>query len=405
MELKSGRNPMYEVPGKYFSDNFHNYLRLLHLEVRGVKRPCLENDAIFLFVEEGDGRILVNGIPYPLKEGTFCFLHSFHVFQLEASHASPLKLSAAIYDYPLSNYFPNQFTDEPDQLNEMFYDTPVVQMEEELWPKIRLLFKILDQKERSPQDGLVLMKASALGQLMILVRRAQCKNRTGNKKKIPLGWNILLLITKFNGARLTIEDVMGIYGIDETTVNRELRAISGYDFYQLLNRAKINSACSNMLMGNIATRYLVSFTGFSSESAFYRAFITYRGVTPQVFRERMSSAEWGTPRFPLNYLPRAIFLFLLDHFQEDITIQDVVQKFYTTEANVNASLKDLYGMSFRDILLLLRLRNAESLLKVTRLPVLDVALQSGWNSIYTFLRQFKAIYGITPTEFKKWNRL
>ena len=49
----------------------------------------------------------------------------------------------------------------------------------------------------------------------------------------------------------------------------------------------------------------------------------------------------------------------------------------------------------------MRLQKAKSLLETTTLPIAFIATEVGFSSISYFSKQFKAVYGLSPSSFKK----
>lgn len=399
MNTESTIRPLLQKPKRRFSGDFQNYLRLLRLEVSHPLPPYLENDAMFLYVESGHGRIVINGQEFAMKTGTFCYLQNYHVFQLESDSDSPLQILACIYDYQLSAYFPISSAYTSKQYDHFFNLLPIVQTAPEQWETILQLFQMLEDDEQTPCSWSQMARAAILGQIMVEWSRVAYEQKR-KKQTVSTAWTIWTFISKFNGSNMTAGEVTSYFGKSVATMNRELRAISGYQFNQLLNRARVGQACTGILLGNTSFRYIAAYAGFRTEASFYRAFVEYRGMTPQKYRENMLNTN-GVPRFIMNDLPVAIFLHILNHYREPLSVADAAGRFFVTEAAVNAALKTVFGETFQTLLLFFRLRYAKVLLEVTDIPILDIALNSGWSSVYTFIRQFKQKCGMTPSEFRR----
>ena len=61
---------------------------------------------------------------------------------------------------------------------------------------------------------------------------------------------------------------------------------------------------------------------------------------------------------------------------------------YTTKNILRSQFKEKLNASYKDILLQFRVRYAESLLATTNLPILDIAIESGFGSDRTMTRVF-----------------
>jgi len=75
-----------------------------------------------------------------------------------------------------------------------------------------------------------------------------------------------------------------------------------------------------------------------------------------------------------------------------------------SEAHFARSFKDAFGVPPHRYLLTRRIERAKALLRDTDQPIIDIALQTGWNSLGTFGRIFRDITGESPTELRAQER-
>lgn len=71
-----------------------------------------------------------------------------------------------------------------------------------------------------------------------------------------------------------------------------------------------------------------------------------------------------------------------------------------SEAHFARSFKAAFGLPPHRYLLTRRIERAKALLRDTDLPVLEIALQTGWESLGAFGRVFRDITGESPTELR-----
>ncbi|MFT3728593.1 MAG: helix-turn-helix transcriptional regulator [Terricaulis sp.] len=71
-----------------------------------------------------------------------------------------------------------------------------------------------------------------------------------------------------------------------------------------------------------------------------------------------------------------------------------------SEAHFARSFKEAFGAPPHRYLLTRRIERAKSLLRDTDTPIIDVALQTGWESLGSFGRTFRDITGESPTELR-----
>ena len=96
--------------------------------------------------------------------------------------------------------------------------------------------------------------------------------------------------------------------------------------------------------------------------------------------------------------------YISQNFKQDITLKQVAKELGYNEKYLSASLHALTKMNFREFLGSYRIDYAKHLLsdsKKSFVRISDVALESGFSSINSFNRCFKAVTGMTPSEYRK----
>lgn len=68
-----------------------------------------------------------------------------------------------------------------------------------------------------------------------------------------------------------------------------------------------------------------------------------------------------------------------------------------SEAHFARSFKEAFGVPPHRYLLTRRIERAKALLRDTDLPIIEIAFQTGWNSLGTFGRVFRDITGESPS--------
>lgn len=72
-----------------------------------------------------------------------------------------------------------------------------------------------------------------------------------------------------------------------------------------------------------------------------------------------------------------------------------------SEAHFARSFKDAFDVPPHRYLLTRRIERGKALLRDTDLPIIEVAFQTGWNSLGTFGRIFRDITGESPSELRE----
>ena len=103
-------------------------------------------------------------------------------------------------------------------------------------------------------------------------------------------------------------------------------------------------------------------------------------------------------------LLKEIMVFIQTHYRETITLSQVAQAVHSNPSTVSRLIHNYLHTSFCDLLNHYRLMEASRLLIETRETVLSVSEAVGFHAVNTFNRNFRAKYGISPTEYQRQNR-
>ncbi len=102
-----------------------------------------------------------------------------------------------------------------------------------------------------------------------------------------------------------------------------------------------------------------------------------------------------------NSLYHAAINYIAENFRNDITLYDMAKSLGYHEKYLSSTLHSLTKMNFRSFLATYRINHAKSLLRSTESSIAQIAMESGFSSLNTFNRVFKAATGKTPSEYRK----
>jgi transcriptional regulator GlxA family with amidase domain len=86
--------------------------------------------------------------------------------------------------------------------------------------------------------------------------------------------------------------------------------------------------------------------------------------------------------------------------EEEWPVERLASVSGVSEAHFARSFKDAFGVPPHRYLLTRRIERAKALLRDTDRPIIDIMMETGWNSLGTFGRVFKDITGQSPTELR-----
>lgn len=94
-----------------------------------------------------------------------------------------------------------------------------------------------------------------------------------------------------------------------------------------------------------------------------------------------------------------ILNYLNDNYTQQITVDQLAAKFGYSRSRFSHMFKSTIGYSLPQYLNMLRCRNIAESLVSTDIPVVDLAINAGFNNTHSFYSAFKSCYNMTPREY------
>lgn len=122
-------------------------------------------------------------------------------------------------------------------------------------------------------------------------------------------------------------------------------------------------------------------------------------------RQEPSTAAISPPSQPFHQADLTqkrtfIHRFIESRHRGPLKLKDLADRLAVTEDRATHLVRECCGDSFRNILVEARLKTARELIRFSSLPILEVALGSGFNEITHFNRLFRKRTGMTPRQFR-----
>ncbi len=101
----------------------------------------------------------------------------------------------------------------------------------------------------------------------------------------------------------------------------------------------------------------------------------------------------------------AAIAYINDHYDDiDFFLGNVAERFDISNNNLSQQFKRKFGVTPIKYVTSLRIEKAKKLLLETSLPVNDIAVQCGFLELTSFLRNFKSLTVVTPTQYRNANK-
>ncbi|MCI9148707.1 MAG: AraC family transcriptional regulator [Hungatella sp.] len=98
---------------------------------------------------------------------------------------------------------------------------------------------------------------------------------------------------------------------------------------------------------------------------------------------------------------KTIISYMEEHFQEPVTLKHLADAVPCNPQYLCRFFKELAGISPIQYLINYRIQRACGLLANTSLPILQIAMDCGFDNVSYFIRKFKEARGCTPKEFRR----
>ena len=93
------------------------------------------------------------------------------------------------------------------------------------------------------------------------------------------------------------------------------------------------------------------------------------------------------------------------HYSEELTLEGLAQRSYISGCYLSRQFKEVTGFTLTDYIQMTRIRNVQSLLLNSRIPITEAASRCGFASFSQFNRVFQKHIGMSPTEFRKKHQM
>ena len=105
-------------------------------------------------------------------------------------------------------------------------------------------------------------------------------------------------------------------------------------------------------------------------------------------------------RYQRSEMASEINQYIDEHLDDEITVNDLCDKFHVARGTLFAIFKLEYNDSVGKHILKKRLEKAQNLLSTTNTPIKDIAVSVGFNDHNYFARIFKKHIGLTPIQYR-----
>lgn len=165
------------------------------------------------------------------------------------------------------------------------------------------------------------------------------------------------------------------------------------EYGQLFNGKIFATPCTPF--GATARNLITEITAQESQDFFRNKALVYCVLSEFLQHSELVSNEY----FSYDVYRKAIS-YISEHYAEPITREQVALHANVTVTHLSRVLNSRGNASFSDIVNSLRIFRARQLLERTKLPITQIAYETGYGSIRNFNRVFQKHFGCNPTDIR-----
>lgn len=395
-----------EKPREHIFTGTDKYLTMQKVTVSEQMFPVIEYDSYFILIRSGSGSFIINGEAFHVGKNNISWIQSSQVLTIIPDFGNQLELWICAYDYQLLNYFVFEQVSTSDE-TEIVVGMPVIGPEGPVVDQIIKYFEEFDDLCSVKSNCSAVLRSSILRKIELLYNREIKKHKDDYKyRDMPLGRKVSLYIATHSTDNITAESIAKAISpkISGADVNHALIVTTGMNFSQFIIRLRLVMATSYFLYYGLPFDYISANSGFDIDVTFYRNFKKLTGVTPQTYKTRMLNTENNDKTYRKLIISESIIStvnYLYENLSEHVDMSTLSKELFISDSLMRKQFKEYLHTNFKNVLALFRVRYSEALLTTTDMPVLDIAIESGFISDRTFSRTFVDINGISPGEFRK----
>jgi AraC-like DNA-binding protein len=123
-----------------------------------------------------------------------------------------------------------------------------------------------------------------------------------------------------------------------------------------------------------------------------------------VFRAQADRSEEEEQPSAVHRTMSEIAAYVGANYQETLLLRDVAKRFYISSYYLSRKFKQCTGFGFAEYVQLVRIREAQRLLRETDMKMIDVAERAGIGPVSNFHKLFKKLNGCSPLQYRKRQR-
>jgi YesN/AraC family two-component response regulator len=127
--------------------------------------------------------------------------------------------------------------------------------------------------------------------------------------------------------------------------------------------------------------------------------IKYRGILLLILHRLLELTVYHTPVFGGDYRVQKITRYIARHYAEELRVKQLAALAGLNTAYFGGLFKRVTGLTVNRYIAMIRIQNAKNLLQSGGCRVSEAAEACGYQDMFHFYKQFKALTGVAPSRY------
>ncbi|MGO3018618.1 MAG: AraC family transcriptional regulator [Anaerococcus sp.] len=369
--------------------------------------PLLHKYSRFLYILEGKGKININNKIYNLEPDTVIQIAPWQISEI-IEVEEELIYYLLVYNFNLVNiYMKKDFNLDNKNIiimNTLYNNNTISPPSSDL-KKIKQIFENIKEEfgiysfasYHEPRTYTKIYGVSLLTELLALYLRNTDGETEGLHNLSP---DMIFMYMFLNCSKdITLKVLSKVFFMSESSISRYITNLTGLGFYDLLQEMKLFKARFLFTNTNLTAKDIAYILNYSDPSMLSKKFQEKYKIGIKEFKDSLLTED-SVVDIKLDYKALKIIDYMYDNYDEDIDVTTIANMFGVHTQDINDLLTYYVEKNFKNFLNQIRIYKSCDLLTETDLQIGDIAAMVGYNSTKTFLRNFKNIIGLTPSEFR-----
>lgn len=376
--------------------------------------PLIHPMSRLWLINEGEGTLLLNDKEYHLTKGTLVSVLPWQITDI-TDVKSPIQFFVMAYYFDNINEIIKTFYN-PDSVHlsimQSMSKTPVVTFDEKRHEQMQYLFlqikeELLTQSDFENTNSDSVYESHGLSNLYItnklievLVSFIRTSLTSPTKESSIKASEIFQFLYTHLNEKITLDILSQKFYMSKSAISSYIKNTTGLSFFDLLNEMRVGKTINYLLYTDFTLEELAEILGFVDSAHISKVFLARIGMKANDFRKTYQSIG-DKCHIKDRQIFYTIISYIYRNYAESLQPQSVSEHFRISPKELNRILLFQVEMNFNDYLNFIRVNRASELLLNTDKSILTIALEVGYNTEKTLVRNFTRFRSMTPGNFRR----